>query len=140
MMDLLKSQQGLWLVALPSKRRLRHVKWTRENANQCFSLWRLGLPCDRFNFLADVAQLVARNLAKVQVAGSNPVVRSDNRTSYRNFLKFLLASDFSMVGWPRGEARDCKSLYTGSNPVPTSTIYREKIARSQAMNWGKQID
>jgi hypothetical protein len=26
---------------------------------------------------ADVAQLVARNLAKVQVAGSNPVVRSD---------------------------------------------------------------
>ena len=25
---------------------------------------------------ADVAQLVARNLAKVQVAGSNPVVRS----------------------------------------------------------------
>ena len=27
-----------------------------------------------------------------------------------------------MVGWPRGEARDCKSLYTGSNPVPTSTI------------------
>ena len=28
---------------------------------------------------ADVAQLVARNLAKVQVAGSNPVVRSDIR-------------------------------------------------------------
>jgi hypothetical protein len=27
-----------------------------------------------------------------------------------------------MVGWPRGEARDCKSLYTGSNPVPTSTF------------------
>ncbi len=27
-----------------------------------------------------------------------------------------------MVGWPRGEARDCKSLYTGSNPVPTSII------------------
>ena len=26
--------------------------------------------------IADVAQLVARNLAKVQVAGSNPVVRS----------------------------------------------------------------
>jgi hypothetical protein len=26
------------------------------------------------------------------------------------------------VGWPRGEAQDCKSCYTGSNPVPTSTI------------------
>ena len=28
-----------------------------------------------------------------------------------------------MVGWPRGEARDCKSLYTGSNPVPTSIAF-----------------
>jgi ATP-binding cassette, subfamily B, bacterial len=26
-----------------------------------------------------------------------------------------------VVEWPRGEARDCKSLYTGSNPVSTST-------------------
>ena len=26
----------------------------------------------------------------------------------------------SAVGWPRGEATDCKSVYTGSNPVPTS--------------------
>ena len=34
--------------------------------------------------------------------------------------------DISMVGWPRGEARDCKSLYTGSNPVPTSII-RERV-------------
>ena len=25
------------------------------------------------------------------------------------------------MGWPRGEATDCKSVYTGSNPVPTST-------------------
>ena len=29
-----------------------------------------------------------------------------------------------MVEWPRGEARDCKSLYTGSNPVSTSMIYK----------------
>ena len=98
------------------------MKWTQENANECIPLWRLGPSCDRFNFLADVAQLVARNLAKVQVAGSNPVVRSDNRTSVKNFHRFLSASDFSMVGWPRGEARDCKSLYTGSNPVPTSIL------------------
>jgi hypothetical protein len=28
------------------------------------------------------------------------------------------------VGWPRGEATDCKSVYTGSNPVPTSTHTR----------------
>ena len=40
------------------------------------SFWRLRPTYDRFCPLADVAQLVARNLAKVQVAGSNPVVRS----------------------------------------------------------------
>jgi len=27
------------------------------------------------------------------------------------------------VEWPRGEARDCKSLYTGSNPVSTSITF-----------------
>ncbi|GEM_PF-2234320 len=26
-----------------------------------------------------------------------------------------------LVGWPRGEATACKAVYTGSNPVPTST-------------------
>src|SRR5512141_3507344 len=28
----------------------------------------------------------------------------------------------SVVEWPRGEATDCKSVYTGSNPVSTSMI------------------
>jgi hypothetical protein len=27
-----------------------------------------------------------------------------------------------MVEWPRGEAQDCKSCHTGSNPVSTSII------------------
>ena len=35
--------------------------------------FRSGLTCPR---LADVAQLVAHHLAKVRVAGSNPVIRS----------------------------------------------------------------
>ena len=56
---------------------------------------------------ADVAQLVAHHLAKVNVAGSSPVIRS---------AQVLHLA----VEWPRGEARDCKSLYTGSNPVSTS--------------------
>ena len=56
---------------------------------------------------ADVAQLVAHHLAKVRVAGSNPVVRSRGRR--------LL-----VVEWPRGEATACKAVYTGSNPVSTS--------------------
>ncbi len=63
---------------------------------------------------ADVAQLVARNLAKVQVAGSTPVVRS--------IRKVEMVSD--LVEWPRGEARDCKSRYTGSNPVSTSNYLK----------------
>src|SRR4051794_10945881 len=58
---------------------------------------------------ADVAQLVERNLAKVEVAGSSPVVRSEAKMSLP-----------STVEWPRGEAAACKAAYTGSNPVSTS--------------------
>ena len=59
---------------------------------------------------ADVAQLVERNLAKVEVASSSLVVRSG------------VAGQVwaSTVGWPRGEATDCKSVYEGSNPFSTS--------------------
>jgi mannose-6-phosphate isomerase len=35
-----------------------------------------------------------------------------------------------VVEWPRGEARDCKSLYTGSNPVSTSTNF---LSRAEGM-------
>ena len=51
-----------------------------------------------------------------------------------------------MVGWPRGEARDCKSLYTGSNPVPTSKRERRsknylgevKMAEDESQRpWGR---
>ena len=47
--------------------------------------------------------MVEHHLAKVRVAGSNPVVRSQ-----------------FVVEWPRGEATACKAVYTGSNPVSTS--------------------
>ena len=59
---------------------------------------------------ADVAQLVAHHLAKVRVAGSNPVVRSEGSRR----------SGLVPVEWPRGEATACKAVYTGSNPVSTS--------------------
>ncbi len=55
-----------------------------------------------------MAQLVEHHLAKVRVAGSNPVVRSE-------------ASGLT-VEWPRGEATACKAVYTGSNPVSTSDL------------------
>jgi hypothetical protein len=58
---------------------------------------------------ADVAQLVAHHLAKVRVAGSNPVIRS----------KVQMAS-IPAVEWPSGEATACKAVHTGSIPVSTS--------------------
>ena len=72
---------------------------------------------ERRGSIADVAQLVEHHLAKVRVAGSNPVVRSQvtvwpDPSGGR--------SDPIMVGWPRGEAAACKAVYAGSNPVPTS--------------------
>ena len=76
--------------------------------------FRLAPPSMQDN--AGIAQLVERNLAKVEVASSSLVVRSEGLP--RSFF------GTSTVGWPRGEATDCKSVYTGSNPVSTS------IARS----------
>jgi hypothetical protein len=58
---------------------------------------------------ADVAQLVAHHLAKVRVAGSNPVIRS------KVFIGINPA-----VEWPSGEATACKAVHTGSIPVSTS--------------------
>ena len=55
--------------------------------------------------------VVEHHLAKVRVAGSNPVVRSVVGT-----LGCLPLT----VEWPRGEAAACKAVYTGSNPVSTS--------------------
>jgi hypothetical protein len=80
---------------------------------------RYCLPCiERGSYTAgvraDVAQLVERNLAKVEVAGSSPVVRSEARAF--------------AVEWPRGEAAACKAAYTGSNPVSTSGIHRPAAA------------
>ena len=44
---------------------------------------------------ADVAQLVEHHLAKVRVAGSSPVIRSEEQGG-------LPAPGISLVGWPRG--------------------------------------
>ena len=64
---------------------------------------------------ADVAQLVERNLAKVEVAGSNPVIRSED-----GFGRFLLTK--VSATWPSGQARVCKTLYPGSIPGVASAL------------------
>ena len=65
--------------------------------------------------VADMAQLVEHHLAKVGVAGSNPVVRSIVNASRSNED---LAGSFSMVmaTWPSGKAEACKAFSPGSNP------------------------
>ena len=60
---------------------------------------------------ADVAQLVAHHLAKVRVAGSNPVIRSKVQVAL-----------IPAVEWPSGEATACKAVHTGSIPVSTSKV------------------
>jgi hypothetical protein len=60
---------------------------------------------------ADVAQLVAHHLAKVRVAGSNPVIRSRCKSHQP-----------PAVEWPSGEATACKAVHTGSIPVSTSKL------------------
>jgi hypothetical protein len=73
------------------------------------ALWRIGPAYARFASAvnADVAQLVARNLAKVQVAGSNPVVRSDRAPFIFDGAAFLYPYKYDkfVVEWPRGEGK-----------------------------------
>ena len=54
---------------------------------------------------ADVAQLVAHHLAKVRVAGSNPVVRSDHR--------FGASRVESSAAWPSGLGKGLQSPVRG---------------------------
>ena len=77
---------------------------------------RFQISWDKF---ADVAQLVEHHLAKVRVAGSSPVIRSQSG---------IHTIPLGVVGWPRGEAAACKAVYTGSNPVPTSGDWRRGSA------------
>ncbi len=66
--------------------------------------------------------MVERNLAKVEVAGSNPVIRSEG-----GFGRPLL-TEVSATG-PSGEARVCKTLYPGSIPGVASSGYNAHNGR-----------
>ena len=68
-----------------------------------------------------MAQLVAHNLAKVGVAGSNPVVRSEYE---------VVSSP--AVEWPSGEATACKAVHTGSIPVSTSKMGPARLAQRES--------
>ena len=51
---------------------------------------------------ADVAQLVEHHLAKVGVAGSNPVVRSDGAASLEEAASRVEGRLCVPAGWPSG--------------------------------------
>ena len=98
--------------------------WRARRADE--PVWQEGTDWAKVHFRrqgnlsgADVAQLVAHHLAKVRVAGSNPVVRSEAA---------MQARGDTSVEWPRGEATACKAVYTGSNPVSTSGGWRSGSA------------
>ena len=89
------------------------------------------------DFGAGIAQLVERNLAKVEVASSNLVSRSNPFVTLVN-VQSLVGSTITARGdkwnasghvaeWQSGYAPDCKSVYLGSTPgsasICSSTVH-----------------
>ena len=78
------------------------------------------LPVLYFLADADVAQLVEHDLAKVGVAGSNPVVRSivaNRPVIIKSFDRPFHDGVDEMATWPSGKAEACKAFTPGSNPA-----------------------
>lgn len=68
---------------------------------------------------ADLAQLVERNLAKVEVASSNLVSRS-NMYLITRLIQAVKSLYLHSAEWQSGYAPDCKSVYLGSTPGSAS--------------------
>src|SRR4051794_19835238 len=110
---------GLWITSVPTRR-----GYPRFGKAPGYPLMFHPSPGTTPERQADVAQLVAHHLAKVRVAGSNPVVRSERPPQ--------VTCGVSSVEWPRGEATACKAVYTGSNPVSTSALRSRAIGAAGA--------
>ncbi len=66
-----------------------------------------------------MAQLVEHDLAKVGVAGSNPVVRSivaNRPVIIKSFDRPFHDGVDEVATWPSGKAEACKAFTPGSNP------------------------
>ncbi len=75
-----------------------------------------------FLAFAGLAQLVARHLAKVEVAGSIPVARSMHSSEPVHI------GSFHMARWPSGKAEACKAFIPGSNPGLASRTAMPTVA------------
>ena len=73
-----------------------------------------------------MAQLVEHHLAKVGVAGSNPVVRSRMLEGRSDMAGLFTSRLFGMATWPSGKAEACKAFTPGSNPGVASIIFESK--------------
>ena len=71
---------------------------------------------------AGIAQLVERNLAKVEVASSRLVSRSKFLKKGKPGASLFHMSVRSAAQWQSGYAADCKSVYPGSIPSCASSI------------------
>ena len=75
-----------------------------------------------------MAQLVEHHLAKVGVAGSNPVVRSRILRAGLSRPAFLVEL-VDVATWPSGKAEACKAFTPGSNPGVASRTPNAPLGR-----------
>ena len=67
---------------------------------------------------AGIAQSVEHNLAKVGVASSNLVSRSNDSFFRVGYQGELTHYKHNTAGWQSGYAAVCKAVYAGSSPAP----------------------
>ena len=80
-----------------------------------------------------MAQLVEHDLAKVGVAGSNPVVRSivaNRPVIIKSFDRPFHDGVDEMATWPSGKAEACKAFTPGSNPGVASN-FDNRLAKAK---------
>ncbi len=82
---------------------------------------------------ADLAHLVERDLAKVEVAGSSPVIRS-NITQKHHLMHNIIIRRYSQVVRPRS----AKPLFPGSNPGGASR--KRKTSRKTCLFFFNEIN
>ncbi len=87
---------------------------------------RPGWPYNSALVIAGIAQLVERNLAKVEVGSSRLLSRSRfHRGEPLGALSFCTKPS---AGWQSGHAAACKAVYAGSIPTSASKLHYESSA------------
>jgi hypothetical protein len=101
---------------------------------------------------AGIAQLVERNLAKVEVASSRLVSRSSFLVGGRllslcgrgyGFPSYLPMGGGSVTnhpaGWQSGHAAACKAVYAGSIPTPASIGHTSRSVPEAGAYWSRRV-